>query len=384
MALVRAGVLGHWGANIGHDIMALGVETALQAAFGARLECVRIEQHRPLEIYPQRHLLRRARFLQHGQGGRLARPLKSLVNMPAVSARLWRDSWVGELNLGIACGGPLITPQLAYGDLGLMFHHMLGAFGAHAVPMLNLSIGSCFPWEKLPTTVIDRRNRIFLSRMFEYSKLSTTRDHLAQRLCADLGVACELLPDTGFIAGDGFLKLAPAEPSPKYVVVNYQKYGANEDWGQGVEAHTWARSLSDLVAQVGRRHEVVLVCHSDYESQLARTIAPTARHFQPRNLTEYAQVAAGAVAGVTNRIHAAVTLASVGAPVVAVGTDSRLGTLQTLQIPTYYVKDVTTDVLEMELERMIANRASEHERLTTLRNEALARYVQLLRDAVGQ
>ena len=87
--------------------------------------------------------------MRHGQGGRLANPIKRLLNRPNVSAWLWRMSWVGNLDLGIACGGPLITPHVSHAGLGLMFHHMHGSFASKGRPVLNLSVGSCYPCESV-------------------------------------------------------------------------------------------------------------------------------------------------------------------------------------------------------------------------------------------
>jgi len=362
--------------------MALGVECVLERAFDGRVEYKRIEQHRPLDVYPNWHPLRHAVFLRHGKGGRIAQPIKHLINRHDVSGFLWRFSWVGILDLGVVCGGPLITPYLSRGDLDLMYHHMLGAFASKSLPVLNLSVGSCYPWENIPKATVDGDNVDFLKRVFEYSSVATVRDELAQRLCADLGEQCELVPDTGFVAGRAFSELVDSQIGQHYIVINYQKYGANEDWGQNVDPASWRNILKTLIDKLRRRYKIVFICHNEGELRLAEKLDGTIPKYRPRTMQEYAQVISGAIAGICNRLHAAIPLASIGVPAIGVGTDSRLGTLQAIGLPCFYVKDVNVELLEDTLEKLIKNRTTEHERLVALREKALNRYVEIVRNAV--
>jgi hypothetical protein len=379
---IRVGVLGHWGGNIGHEVMALGVERILKEAFGDNFELLPIEQHRPLDIYPKWHPLRYAVLLNHGRGGRAMRPIKRLINRHNISTLLWQHSWVGTLDLGIACGGPLITPHLSRGDLGLMHHHMFGAFASKGLPLLNLSVGSCYPWENLPEALTDQANIDFLKRVFEYSSVTTVRDRLAQRLCASIGEQCELVLDTGFVAGKEFSRLAESCVEQRTIVINYQKYGANEDWGQNVDPEIWRNTVRNLLDRMRRRHPVVFICHNENEFRWAEKMDTKVPRYQPKTMQEYAQVISGAAAGISNRLHAGIALASIGVPTVAVGTDTRLGGLQAIGLPCFYVKEANAELLEETLETLVSHRRSEHERLVALRDKALSRYVEIVRNAV--
>lgn len=381
---VRTGVLGHWGGNIGHGIMALGVERILEEAFEGRVEWLPIEQHRPLDIYPKWHPLRYAFPLNHGRGGSAMRPIKQLINRRAISILLWRLSWVGALDLGIACGGPLITPYMSRGDLDLMHHHMFGAFVSKGLPLLNLSVGSCYPWENVPKTLTDKKNIRFLKRVFESSSITTVRDRFAQRLCADIGQQCELVLDTGLVAGREFSRLADSCAERRYIVINYQKYGANEDWGQNVDPEAWRNTLRNLMDRIGKRHNIVFICHNEFEVKLAESMDATIPRYQPKTMQEYAQVISGAIAGISNRLHAAISLASIGVPAIGVGTDTRLGALQAMGLPCFYVKEANAELLEDTLENLVSNRRLEHERLVTLREKTLNRYVEIVRNAVAR
>ncbi len=378
----RIGVLGHWGANIGHGIMALGVEGILKEAFDGQVECFPIEQHRPLDIYPKWHPLRYALPLNHGKGGSAMRPIKRLINRRDVSALLWRLSWVGFLDLGIACGGPLIAPLTPRGDLDLMFHHMFGAFASKGLPVLNLSVGSCYPWENLPKTLTDKDFIDFLKRVFEYSSITTVRDRLAQRLCANMGERCELILDTGFVAGKEFSRLVDGHIEGRYIVINCQKFGANEDWGQNVDPVAWRNTLRNLIDRIRERYDIVFICHHELEVKLAQEMDAGIPRYYPKTMQEYAQVISGAIGGISNRLHAAIALASIGVPAIGIGTDSRLGALQAIGLPCFYVKEANPELLENTLENLIKNRRSEYERLVALREETLKRYVEIVRNVV--
>ncbi len=381
---IRVGVLGHWGGNIGHEVMALGVQRIVKEAFSGDAEWLPIEQHRPLDIYPKWHPLRYAFPLNHGRGGSMMRPIKQLINRRDISTLLWRLSRAGDLDIGISCGGPLITPNMSRGDLDLMHHHMFGAFASKGHPLLNLSVGSCYPWEKMPETLTDQDNVKFLKRVFEYSSVTTVRDILAQRLCAGIGEQCELVLDTGFVSGKEFSRLADRCAEQRYIVINYQKYGANEDWGQNVDPGAWRTTVRNLIDRIRRRYHLVFVCHTEPEVNLAEKMDATIPRYQPKTMQEYAQVISGAIAGISNRLHAAIALASLGVPTVAVGTDTRLGTLQAAGLPCFYVKEATEELLEETLENLVSNRTSEHERLVALREKTLNRYVEIVRDAVAR
>lgn len=360
--------------------MALGVERLLDAAFGDSARVDRLEQHRPLDIYRRWNPLRHAPWLRHARGGPFGRRVKRYLEQPTISRRLWRWSRAADYDLAIEAGGPLIVPGISTGDVSLMYRHLPGAFLAHGVPVLDLSLGSCFPYERrdeqLPTADAE-----FLRDVIRCATRTTVRDALARSVCADLGVDVELVRDTGFTAGEFFERLAP-DVRPEHVVISYQRYGANEDWGQGVDPAAWRAAVSYVVAKLGRDHPILFVCHSETELRLAAEVAPDLRRVRPRTMLDYARIARGAIVGLCNRIHAAIALASVGAPSLGIGTDTRLLTLDALGLPTMYVKEAHAEVVHSRLVELIARRADYRDRLLAARAETVARYAELARSAV--
>jgi hypothetical protein len=369
--------------------MVWGMERIVEEAFaGEPIEVVPIEQHRPFDVYPPWHPLRRAGFLRHGRGGGASRRLKALLNRPGISRWLWPGTWTGALRVAVACGGPNIVPHVARSpDLGLMFHHAHGAIASRGVPVVQFGVGSCFPVERRPEAITDPDDARFLRRVFDYCRILTVRDELAQRLCAGLGRPVPLLPCPGLVAGKRFEDHGPGPPPPapgRYVLLNVQERGANEDWDQGVDRAAWADTIRALIAALRRRHPLAFLCHSEGEAAFAERLDAGLPRLRPTDAPSYAAAVAGAVAAVCTRIHAAVALAGVGVPAVGVGTDSRLGTLRAIGLPCRYVKEATAGDLESEVERLVREHAGERERLLAVRDDTARQYGKLLREAIAR
>jgi hypothetical protein len=380
---IKVGILSHRSGNIGHGMMALGVECILKEALnGFDTRIVHIEQHRPFSIYSAATPFHLVETLP----GRLQPYVKRLVNRRGVSRMMWNfcTSDVSEIDFAITCSGPAIQDNVSRSPfLGLVLHHLLGAFHSKNIPVFNFGIGSCYPFERLPATISNRQDEIFVRRMLEYSDVATVRDELAERLCLELGRTCRLVPCPALLTGKAFEEMSTLPKNNSYIVVNYQKEGANSAWGQAVDPGAWEGVIKEVLQRISRRHDVIFVCHSEEERELANKLDPAIRAYRPKTLQEYATLIAGATAGLCNRIHAGIALAGTGAPVVVVGTDSRLGTVKAIGLPCFYVNAVDSDLLEEVLEGLIQRRKSESERLLALREQTLSTYVEILRNGYG-
>ena len=391
---LQVAVLSHRGGNVGHDLMALGAEEIIRNAFGTRdYELTHLEQHRPFVVYPKMSPVRwadsveilsarmRRRFLSNTIGERWpARPVghvRTTLSSPRAAPILWRLNR-RRFDLGFSCGGPLIVSGAAeQPNLRLILHHMPGALTSTETPVLSAAIGAAYPLERVPEH-LDGRDSWFLDQAFKCATVTTVRDALALRLSRSLGHDPPLVPCTALAAGVAFERVAPHDP--QYVLVNYQLHGANEDWGQDVDIVAWRRTVRDLIDRLSGRHSVAMLAHDGRERELARELAPELRLFAPTTAADYARVALVTKGAVVNRIHAALPLASVGAPSVAVGTDSRLGAVEAVGLPTMFVKNATADSLEHEIEALLSRGAEERERLVTLRTETIDRYATIVHD----
>lgn len=122
------------------------------------------------------------------------------------------------------------------------------------------------------------------------------------------------------------------------------------------------------------------LCHNRTEYLLAETVDATLPRHLPATPEEYAAIIGRARAGLVSRIHAAIPLAGIGVPSLAIGTDTRLGTLDIMGLRTIYVKQATTDRLEYELSGMLSQLDAERSRLFEVRENAIRTYADLMRN----
>lgn len=383
----RVGLVGHWGGNIGHELMTEGVLAVLDRAGLGQADVVRIEQHRPFSLLASWNPLRLLDHLHPDRGLRL----KGYLNRAPLREWLW--SWIrrdlSDLDLALTAGGPGISPHAVEdgpgGQNALIRAFLNGGLRHAGVPVAMLSLGSCFPWLERPAGGWQSENqRRYYADIISNVTEVTVRDPLAGDLLTALGEAAPLIADTGFVAG---VRLTPSDRGPPpeggYLVVNFQRKGANQGWGQGIDEDRWRSTFRSTVERLAERHEILFVCHSSVERELARGLEMPHRIVWPRSTHEYRDVLSGAAGGITTRLHATLPLAGVGAAPVLVGTDTRMLTADHLGIPTFFVKDVTADKLVDTVEGELAAREQRYEQYRSLREEALDRYAEVVRSLKG-
>lgn len=380
-AAKKIALLSHRFGNIGHLFMSVGFEEILRQMFGDDVDIRHFEQHHFFSVYPQGHWLHWADKIPHGRMG----ALRMWLNSPKQCEKFWPEAHeLREFSGAITCGGPSIvrgvgrTPEMC-----LMFHHQLGAFHHHGVPTFDCGVGSGgFPLRNLPASpadAFDAADKRYFERLFSYSTVSTVRDSYAQELWRALGREAPLIPCGALLSGRRFEALSerPNDDAEKHIVINYQLSGANSDWGQKVDIDQWRKVVADLIRRLQKRHKVIFLCHNAVEASHARQVGVDIPSYTPTTLDEYAKIIMRGKAGVASRIHAAIPMAGVGLPVSAIGTDTRLGTLDLMGIKTHYVGDITAEQLEHETETGIRNADEERQRLLALRDEAASQYIEL-------
>lgn len=369
-------LLSHRGGNIGHDFMAVGMEAALKDAFGPDVQIDHFEQHNHFEVYPDDHWLRLMHKVPHGRLNFVRRYL----NTPTFLARSWPQTLPLEYNLAVTCGGPNIVPRVHAPELGLMLHHMNGAFYYRGVPLIDAGVGASFPFEKTPHLLVDPADRSFYKTALGLVTRMTVRDEVAHKVVRDLGFEADLIPCGAIGSGRVFGQAKPTEgEANKYVAINFQRVGANTDWEQNVNASQWMRTMQAVIADVEKRHPVMILAHNAYELKLAAELAPHIKRVLPTTTAEYAQTIATVKAGIVSRVHAAIPLAGIGVPSVLVGTDTRMGTIDQFGLPTRYVKQASAEWLIDQLESLISRAEDERERLIILRETTLCAYAELFR-----
>ncbi len=357
--------------------MAVGMEAALKDAFGPEVQIDHFEQHNHFEVYPEDHWLRLMHKVPHGRFNFVRRYL----NTPAFRARSWSQTLPLKYNLAVTSGGPNIVPGAhSAAELGLMLHHLNGAFHYRGVPLIDAGVGASFPLEKIPDRLEDPADRAFYSTALGYVARMTVRDVVAEKVVRDLGFEPDLVPCGAIGSGRAFGQVQPTwGEGCRYVAINFQRVGANTDWGQKVDAAQWKRTMRAVIADIEKRHPVIILAHNVYELRLAAELAPHVKRVLPRTTAEYAQTIATVKAGIVSRIHAAIPLAGIGVPSVVVGADTRMGTIDQFGLPTRYVKQASAEWLIDQLESLISRAEYERHRLIGVRESTLRSYADLFR-----
>lgn len=373
----KIALLSHRGGNIGHDFMAVGMEVALTEAFGSELSIDHFEQHRHFDVYPQHHWLRLIDKLPHGR----LRFIRRYLNSKSMRNKFWPQTLPLDYDLAVACGGPNIVPGGSKAvELGLMLHHMNGAFQYRGVPLIDAGVGASFPLEHVPDELEDIADKEFYKTAIGFCKQISVRDTTAQTIVQKLGFSPLLIPCAAIATGRIFeTAKQDNNESGKYVIINFQRYGANTDWKQGVDPQAWMQTMQTVIADLEKRHQIMLLAHNGYERTLAKQLAPHLSCVLPTTTAEYAHIITKAKVGIVSRIHAAIPLAGIGIPSVVIGTDTRLGTVGQMGLPISYVKQASTQWILSKLEALINNASKEHERLIALRENTIGQYAKLFR-----
>jgi len=373
---MRIALLCHKTGNIGHLFMAEGVRHILLQAFGKEIDIIDYEQHQPFCIYENLPILTRIKYDTRFNS------VKKFLNKEKISTYMWKNfsQNLMRFDLAISVGGPNIVKNVyKSGDMQLMLHHMLGAFHYNKIRVLNLSNGSCFPLEDIPQQ-LDNHDILFWQRVWKYSYLITFRDKLAKKLLQPIiKYDAPLLPCPAFILGETFERFI--EKKNNYIIINYQRKGANDDWGQKVDEKKWKNTIIQIIKNLKKRHKIIILCHNQVEEKIAKDLnLQDISILYPKNLIEYAKIISQAKAGLVSRLHASIPLAGIGVPTILIGTDTRLLSAELVGLKTYYVKDVLPEKIIDDVENLIEKSEIIKEYLFFLREKAKNHYIKILQD----
>jgi hypothetical protein len=371
---MRIGLITTLDHNIGDDFIRIGLLKVIEKVLaGQQIEYVPIHKHRPYTVYPNWHPVRVAELTQLLPRGktRAANLIGSVLATPSLSK-------FANCAAVVQCGAPVLWPGCHDNEWTQpLWHQVVGSLHKR-VRVFNLAAGSCYPWERQPATVEDRDDAKYLAAIHGYCRLTTVRDRLSRELFDSIGCPVPHLPCSALLAA-GEPKNGLNADGP--ILINYMPGGTPNDCGQGVDASVWRETMQTLVARLKQRHKLAFICHNEAEWRAATEIAGGLPCYLPKSVSEYFEMASGAKAGIVNRMHAAVGMAGLGIPSVAIGADTRLLMVEHIGLPFYYLKDATTASLEEKLEGLLAKRADERDRLLTLRQETMRNYVEAISHA---
>lgn len=242
--------------------------------------------------------------------------------------------------------------------------------------LLNIAGGSCQAYQSDGSEVCPRC-RDYVREFYAACRVTTLRDAVAKRILNDAGHDAPVIPCTSLFAVDEHSIQSAGED---YVAVNFMPKAAHYTFGQAIDQQKWLTEFSRFYFELKRSERVVFSCHDRSERDWARRIDPRGEmFFAAPNSVRYLEFYARAKAGVVNRIHAALALASLGKPALAIGGDSRARMAAEIGLPTLFVNDADTAALLNGYDSLLRMKASFSERMKDIKQQALGEYVKLLR-----
>lgn len=373
----RVGLITTLNTNLGDDLIREGICRVIEAVFpGSELEYILVNKHHPFTVYPQGHPLRRiGLWLQS-----LPRGKNRLYNLASRIFHRFGSHLFENCDFIVQCGTPVAWPQCSRSEWAIpLWEHIISRIQQKGKKVLNLGAGSCYPWERQPQQINNSKDAHFLRKILSYCQATTVRDRLAQKLFSQLGYSCPLLPCPAFLTGRFF---SPPSGRGDTLVINYMEKGGHYDWGQGIDPQSWREALLKVLERIRKAHPVIFLCHSKKEYSLAFSLDPSIPRVFPQNPQEYFSVITQALAGIGNRLHSVIALASLGIPALGIGTDTRLLMLEAIGLPYLYVKEAQEDRVEEILRYLLNHREEEKERLLSLQNQSWGQYVTTVEEAL--
>ena len=242
--------------------------------------------------------------------------------------------------------------------------------------LLNIAGGSCQTFFSDGSEVCPRC-REYVRELFAACRVTTLRDAVARRILNDAGHDAPVIPCTSLFAVDEQAILPAGE---EYVAVNFMPTAAHYTFGQAIDRQKWLTEFSRFYFELKRSERVIFSCHDRNERDWARRIDPRAEiFFAAPDSVRYLEFYARAKAGVVNRIHAALALASLGKPALVIGADSRARMAAEIDLPTLFVNDADAETLMSGYQSLPPMKPSFAERIRHIKEKALQEYVRILR-----
>ena len=240
----------------------------------------------------------------------------------------------------------------------------------------NLAGGSCQRYHDDPENIINfPSTAAYMREFFDVCDLTTLRDTHAQAMLKAVGRDASVLPCTSIFAREA-LDISPE--AGEYIVLNFMENGGHFTFGQAIDAQKWRENFRRIFFHCQKLGRVVLACHNQKEQELAQQVVPDAETFiVPDDHVEFMKFYARARFGIVNRVHAGFMLASLGKPVAVIGNDSRARMISNLNLPSFYVEDVTDpeQIVDVTAQKEHSYRSEIEEIIQAARDK----YVELLR-----
>jgi hypothetical protein len=278
-------------------------------------------------------------------------------------------------DLLVQCGAPVLWAGCSGCEWAdPLWRKVVGPASRSGIPVLNIGAGSCYPWERQPTT-IEGPDAEYLREIHSYCRLTTVRDRLTFDLMAGLGLSSVFLPCPAFLSP------TDSDYSPgRIVYVNFMSLGGHYDFGQTIDAPKWRETMKAFINRLSVEEDVSFLCHSQAEVDLARASFGAKSIVFPKDPEAYFEVVREAKALVSNRLHASVALGGAGVPSVSIGNDTRMLMIEAFGLPVFYVKEMDADRLYVEVRTLLSSDL--RKRLLQDRTRIFQQYVSVVAEAI--
>ncbi|MEW8050087.1 MAG: putative PEP-binding protein [Candidatus Thiodiazotropha sp.] len=271
----------------------------------------------------------------------------------------------------VIAGGPIIWPYVEHSDWAPILLDSVTRAEQEGRIIVGLALGSCYPLT-IGTNPCRYEENEFLQKLLQQCSIVTTRDVLAHDILSNLDIENKLLPCLAFCSNVSIYN----EPKQR-LLVNYMRGAGHHDYNSNVKAKQWDRTMFDFVKHAQSRWQASFLCHTPAEYELASLVDETLERILITDEYMYSP-SLTALTAVNNRIHATIGLAALGIPSVTVGTESRLMSVDLLNLPTLHVNECTVNKLLSAVETLIEQREKYTTNLAVKAQEAFSDYSRIL------
>ena len=284
--------------NIGDDFIRTGLLNVIRSLRRAPFDTVLINKHQPYSV-----------FRNPAAAEALGKKLMKLPRPARLNAFRFAGgrlpSRFDDCDLILQCGTPVLWPGCDTAEWNLPIWQAAVAPLHRQVPVLNLAGGSLFAWTNPPERINSWTDRRYLRSTLDYCRLTTARDPLGAKLLSEIGgKAVECVPCSAALAADP-MKSPPGD----LILINYMPGGGHFSFGQPLAPEAWENSMIEAAEALSQRFRLRFIAHNTAEADAAARLFPQHELVHAKTVDDYVVAAAGARAGLVNRLHAAVFLA---------------------------------------------------------------------------
>lgn len=241
--------------------------------------------------------------------------------------------------------------------------------------LLNLAAGTCQTYHSDGSEFCEKCNN-YINSFYKDSAVTTLRDSLAKVVLSKINLDAPVIPCSSIFAIDQHQLKSEGE---EYVVFNYMKGGAHFTFGQKIDFAKWEETFKEFYFSVKKKERVIIACHNKKEVEEALELDADAEIFYEKDdYLAFMKFYGKAKFGIMNRVHGAFLMGSYGKPSIIIGNDSRAKMAEEIGLQSFFVNDVTVDLLNEQYEYLNDGANNYKERFKVIKEKAYTDYLSAL------